>query len=180
MKIFLAGVSCVGKSTIGASLAVRLGHPFYDLDREIEKHFAKPLDHLQAGILTPYSFRKLFSSVLLRKLIDTHANFVIALPPSGLMDCMWAVLKKAERVVIVLRDSPENILSRLTFYDAESRPITKTLTADERARYLKEIKKDITYFGRSFARADLTVDIAGIDVEASAANIEGLLRQSEG
>jgi shikimate kinase len=37
MKVFLAGVSCVGKTAIGTSLAARLGCPFLDLDREIEK-----------------------------------------------------------------------------------------------------------------------------------------------
>ncbi len=180
MKVFLAGVSCVGKSAIGADLAVRLGFPFYDLDAEIEKHFAKPLERLRAEVLTPYTFRKQFACVVLKKLVGTQENAVIALGPSGLMDCLWAIVKQVERVVIVLRDSPENILSRITFYDAQSRPLVKTLSADERAYHLKEIKKDITYFGRSFSRADLTVDIAGLAVAASAAKIEGLLRQAEG
>jgi len=34
MKIFLSGVSCVGKSTIGKILAEQLGHNFFDLDKE--------------------------------------------------------------------------------------------------------------------------------------------------
>ena len=180
MKVFLAGVSCVGKSAIGASLAVRLGYPFYDLDTEIERHFAKPMARLWSEVFTPYAFRKQFSSVVLKKVLAAEPNVVVALPPSGLMDCMWRILKNVERVVVALRDSPQNILARSTFYDADSRPLVKTLSDEERPYHLKEIKKDIAYFGRSFPRADLTVDLDGLDVESSATKIEGLLRQSAG
>jgi shikimate kinase len=38
MRIFLAGVSCVGKTTIGARLADLLECRFFDLDVETE-HF---------------------------------------------------------------------------------------------------------------------------------------------
>jgi shikimate kinase len=39
MRIFLAGVSCVGKTTIGAQLAGLLECGFFDLDIEIERFF---------------------------------------------------------------------------------------------------------------------------------------------
>ena len=53
MKVFLTGVSCVGKTTIGAKLASLLGYPFFDLDKEIETFFGKPLERLQAGGIGP-------------------------------------------------------------------------------------------------------------------------------
>jgi len=37
--------------------------------------------------------------------------------------------------------------------------------------YLKEIKKDITYFRKSYARADFQVDICGLDVAGAAAKV---------
>jgi shikimate kinase len=46
MRVFITGVSCVGKSTIGRKLPAELGYRFFDLDLEIEKHFAKPLESL--------------------------------------------------------------------------------------------------------------------------------------
>ena len=58
MRIFLTGVSCVGKTTIGTKLAVLLGCPFFDLDQEIERFFAMPIEHLQDQFLTMYSFRQ--------------------------------------------------------------------------------------------------------------------------
>ena len=179
MKIFLAGVGCVGKTTIGASLAKRLGCPFHDLGLEIEKHYGRPIPYLKSQALTPYSFRKRFASPVLKKLVQTNENagFVIALPPSGLMDALYGVIKSMDCVVIVLKDSAQNILSRITFYDKDSRLIAKTLTEEERVYYLKEIRKDIKYFGRSFRRADIAADIEGLGVEDSAAKIERLLRE---
>jgi hypothetical protein len=41
--------------------------------------------------------------------------------------------------------------------------------------YLKEIKADISYFKRSYERADLHVTIAGLDLEASAAAVDARL-----
>jgi shikimate kinase len=179
MKLFLAGVGCVGKTAVGACLAGRLGCAFYDLDLEIERYFGKPIQRLRDTTLTPYTFRRKFASIVLAKLIESEQNgsFVMALPPSGLMDCMWRILKQMDRIVVALRDSPENILSRITFYDADSEPLVKTLNDRERLHHLREIRKDAAYFGRSFVRADLMVDINGLDVEASAAKIENLLRE---
>ena len=38
----------------------------------------------------------------------------------------------------------------------------------ELALHLCEIKKDITYFGKSFRHADLQVDISGLDIDEAA------------
>jgi shikimate kinase len=37
MILYLVGISCVGKTTIGAMLAQRLVFSFFDLDLEIQK-----------------------------------------------------------------------------------------------------------------------------------------------
>ena len=66
-----------------------------------------------------------------------------------------------DATIVVLRDTPENILGRITFYDIDSRPAPKSLTARERSLYLREIKRDIAYFSRSYCRAHVSVDIAG-------------------
>jgi shikimate kinase len=119
--------------------------------------------------------------VVLKKLIQSEQqrDFVMALQPSGLMDCMWAILKNVDGVVVALQDSAENILSRITFYDADSRRISKPLSDGEQVLHLREIKKDIGYFGRTFHRAELTVDIGGMGIEGSAAKIEELLRERQ-
>jgi Shikimate kinase len=87
MRVFLTGVSCVGKTTIGAKLAALLDYVFLDLDVEIESYFGTSIERLQRQYLTTYSFRKEASKALKHVLSckDTQ-DCVIVLPPSGLMD----------------------------------------------------------------------------------------------
>src|ERR1700730_10192703 len=167
MRIFLAGVSGVGKTAIGARVAGLLGFPFFDLDIEIERFFGMSIERFRNRHLTPHGFRlarsQAFKHVLSR---EDSCNCVIALPPSGLLGALWKVVSEArDATTVVLRDTPENILRRITFYDIESRPIEKYLTDHEKRLYLREIKGDIAYFDRSFRRADVSVDVSGCSLD---------------
>lgn len=51
----------------------------------------------------------------------------------------------------------------------------KHLTEEEKKYYLKDIKKDVSFFRQSYRRAGLRVDIAGLDAEGAAEKIEALL-----
>jgi hypothetical protein len=50
-------------------------------------------------------------------------------------------------------------------------PDTKTLTEREKNLYLREIKRDITYFGRSFQKAHMSVDITGCNAEEASRKV---------
>lgn len=78
---------------------------------------------------------------------------------------------------MVVEDTAENILERVRFYDIDSKPIDMRLTDEEKRLCLREIKKDITYYRKSYERADLHADISGLDAEASAEKIEALLAE---
>ncbi len=178
MRIFLTGVACVGKTTIGARLAALLGYQFFDLDAEIESFFGTSIECFQERWLTSYSCRKESSKALTHVLSrEVSFNSVIALPPSGLMDNYWRVVKTAKAAIVVLQDEPENILRRITFYDIDSHPINKNLTDREKRLYLREIKKDITYFRRTYQRAHVTVDIAGLGPEDAAHKVKDIVSQ---
>ena len=174
-RIILVGVGCVGKTTIGGLLASRLGYPFFDLDQEIESYFDTTIERMKSRFLTEYSFRK-EASVVLKKILTNNSSCVIACPPSGLRDAYSRVIRKIGAVVVAIEDTPENILERITFYDIDYRLMEKHLTAEEKRYYLKDIKEDIIYFKTSYRRADLHADISGLDAEASAELIEGLLK----
>lgn len=178
MKIFLSGVSCVGKSTIGTILAEQLNHNFFDLDDEIEAFFGTSIEKLQSKFLTQYSFKKHASKALKNLLSKKQSKkCVIALPPSGLMDPYWSLVKKSKGTIVVLKDLPETILKRISFFDIDSRPIQKILTDKEKAYCLSEIKKDAAYFNRSYKRADITVDLEGLGPVECADKLRSALEQ---
>jgi shikimate kinase len=177
MRIFLAGVSCVGKTTIGAHLAGLLECRFFDLDVETERFFETSIERLRNRHLTLHDFRlaasRALKDVLSRKDSD---DCVIALPPSGLMGGYWKVVSGTpDATIVVLRDTPENILKRITFYDIDSRPLQKHLTDRERGFYLREIERDSAYFNRSFRRAHVSVDITGCSAEEASRKLRDAL-----
>jgi shikimate kinase len=163
MRIFLAGVSCVGKTTVGARLAGLLEYRFFDLDVETERFFGTSIERLRNRHLTSHDFRLVASQALKDVLSrEDSCNCVIALPPTGLLGGYWKVVNETrDATIVVLRDTAENILGRITFYDIDSRPIPMNLTNREKGLYLREIKRDIAYFSRSFCRAHMSVDITG-------------------
>jgi shikimate kinase len=156
---FLAGVGCIGKTTVGAKLADLLEYRFFDLDVEIEHFFGTSIERLRNRYLT--SFRVAASQALKHVLSqEDSCNCVIALPPSGLMGAYWKVVNKTlDATIVVLRDAPEHVLERITFYDVDSRPTQRILTDREKSHYLREIRKYITYFGHSFKKAHVSIDI---------------------
>ncbi len=163
MRILIGGVSCVGKTTVGARLADLLTRRFYDLDAEVQLFFGTSIERLQNSHLTSNGFRRDVAKALRHVLSrEESRDCVIALPPSGLMGACGKVVKTMQDTfIIVLVDTPENILKRITFYDIDSREIYKILSEDEKRAYRQEIRKDITYFKRSWTKANLVVDIAG-------------------
>ena len=58
MIIYLVGISCVGKTTIGRLLAEKMNYSFYDLDDEIEKYYQKPIERIQDECLIMNEYRE--------------------------------------------------------------------------------------------------------------------------
>lgn len=179
MRIFLSGVSCVGKTTISEKLAVPLDYHFFDLDKEIEKFFGTSIERFRNRFWNINSYRKEASKALMNILAQEESrNCVIALSPSGLMDYFWKVVKKAEGIVIVIEDDPKNILERVQFYDIDSQPINQYLTEEMKKLCLREIKKDITYYRKSFQRADFCINIAGLGSDGAAAMAKRQIKEA--
>jgi len=172
VRILITGVSDVGKSTIGKIVAERIGVTFFDLDDEIEAFFGMTIERLQNKYLTMYSYREEAAKALTHLLKRPESkDCVIALPPSGLMGGFLRIVKKSSGTIIALIDKPENLLKRITFYDIDSNLIEKNLTNDEKKWYRSEIKKDITYFGKTYDRAHLKIDISGLTIEQSVGKV---------
>ncbi len=173
MRIFLTGVGSIGKTTVGKELAALLAVKFFDLDHEIETFFGTSIERLQNKFLTIHSYRNEAAKALVHLLNrPASQNSVIALPPSGLMGGYLRAIKKSGGITVALTDRPVNIVERITFYDIDSKLIEKDLTTEEKRLYLREIKKDITYFRKTYERADLRVDISDLDPQQAARRVE--------
>lgn len=64
MILYLVGMSCVGKTTIGKMLSEKIGYSFFDLDEEIQNYYEKPIERIQDECLTMNGYRKIASVVL--------------------------------------------------------------------------------------------------------------------
>jgi len=165
MIIYLVGVSCVGKTTIGKMLSDKLGYSFFDLDKETEKYYQKPIERIQDEFITMDEFRDK-ASVVLDYILSKNIDSVISGTPAGLKFSYLQIYKKhakkREIISIHIKDEPENILKRLTFYDKDSKPIKIILDESKKKRYFREITKDYNYFKDSYKRADIQLDINGL------------------
>jgi len=176
MRIFLVGVSCVGKTSIGSILAKLLNCRFFDFDEEVEKFFGTPIECLQNRFENMELFRQEASKALQNILVHKEAkNAVIALPPSGLRNPYWEAVSKEDATIIHLEDDAMNILKRIDFFDKDSNLIIKKLSEKEKIYYLSEIKKDIIYYKKSYKKATFTISIRGLDVGGAAAKIKNKL-----
>lgn len=167
MIIYLVGMSCVGKTTIGKMLAKKIGFTFYDLDEEIEKFYNKPIERIQDDFLTMNGYRKK-ASVVLDKLFSKNIDSVISGTPSGLKFSYLQVYKKhkgKDLRSVLINDSFENVLDRLSFYDKDSNPIIEDLDDSMKQRYLREIKANYNYFKDSYKLADFKVNINNVRLE---------------
>ncbi len=167
MKIYLVGISCVGKTTIGRLLANYLDFSFYDLDDEVQKYYQKPIEILQNECFTMNKYRQK-ASVVLDRLLKIQDNSVISGTPSGLRDSYLQIYKKHKKEIDIISvniiDTPENILDRLTFYDVNSKLLDIELDDNEKKKYLKEIIGDLNYFKKSLSRAELQISIENISL----------------
>ena len=168
MKIYIVGISCVGKTTIGSLLADNLNYTFYDLDEEVERFYQKPIEQIQNECYSIIGFRQK-ASIVLDNLFTTDENSVIAGTIAGLKDSYFKIYQKHKKrkdlISIHIIDDPENVLNRLTFYDADSKMYEKAMDDKMRKMYLKEIVADWKYFQKSLNLADLQVSIKNVPLD---------------
>jgi len=167
MRIILVGVSCVGKSTLGKLLAEKWGYKFFDFDFEVERRMGEHISSIKnrtLAFINEHSYREEVKHILRDILMDNKEDIVIAMPPSGLFGSYNAIIKKHPDVLtIALHDEAKNIVERLIFFDDETKPIHNVVNENNKYRYYQEVKKDITYFGKTYKKAKLQFNINGMN-----------------
>ncbi|MGB0620974.1 MAG: shikimate kinase [Myxococcota bacterium] len=149
--IFLVGMMGAGKSTIGPSLAARLGRDFVDTDQEVERVAEATIADLferegEAG------FRKRE-----RAAIETarQAGAVVALGGGAIVQPGAADHLVESGLVVWLEADPDTILARIG--DASTRPLLAGLDpAGQRARLEGLLADRKPYYARASIRVDAT------------------------
>jgi shikimate kinase len=155
MSIVLLGLPGVGKTTVGAEVALRLGWPFLDFDVEIERRAGMTIAALFAAHGEAH-FRMLEAA-----LTDEVAGRVgMVLAPGG----GWAVqpglmdrLRPAARLVY-LKASPAVVVARMGASRA-ARPLLRD------AEPVAALERLLVARGPAYARADAVVDTELLDRE---------------
>ena len=168
MIIYLVGMACVGKTTIGRMLAEEIGFTFFDLDAMTEEFYQKPIERIHDECLTIYGYTQK-ASIVLDSIFSKNIDSVVSGTPAGLQFSCLHVYKRHKKdkalYSIHLYDSFENVLNRLTFYDKDSQPISEPMNEAKRKGYLREIRADYRYFESSYKRADLQIDIEHLKLQ---------------
>lgn len=151
MNLLLFGVSNVGKATTGQLLASKLGYKFYDMDEEVKSYLHITREEF-VNTVWPYERDKIRGEIL-GKLILWQEDKVIAVTAMYYSRWFSKYLLRDDVTAIELQDSPENIFSRLVFSDENDQVYKDDEYRDAHAAYyLREIKKDITYYRKAFSK----------------------------
>lgn len=117
--LILVGLPGVGKTTVGAGAAERLGRPFLDFDTEIERREGLSVAEIFATKGERY-FRKL-ERLLTNELV--HEPAAVVTPGGGWITNRGVVaLVRPIASIIYLRARPETVLQRMGA-SVESRPL---------------------------------------------------------
>lgn len=155
-SIALVGLRGAGKSTVGARVAEELGMRFVELDREIERAAALPLDQIFEIHGEAY-YRRLEREVLMR-VLSSGKRAVIATGGGIVTDPeSWRRLKQKTKT-IWLRAAPEAHYQRV-MAQGDLRPMKNRPSAMAELRALLAARAPL------YAEAERTIDTTKLDVD---------------
>lgn len=148
MRIYLTGFMGCGKTTVGRTLARRLGVPFVDLDHEIERRAGMTVRRIFEGQGEP-AFRQMEAEALRGTL--ALPDVVVAMGGGTMTFEANARFAAANGLTVWLNPSFATIASRIGGRGKADRPLFKD-GSQALALYRERLP--------AYRRADLTVDVA--------------------
>jgi XRE family aerobic/anaerobic benzoate catabolism transcriptional regulator len=127
-RIALLGLRGGGKSTLGRLLAERLGVPFIELDREIERHSGAPLSEI-FDMFGQETFRRAEREAL-DEVLRRHPEFVVATGGSIVTEPGTLELLLSSCFTIWVRAEPDEHMKRV-MAQGDMRPMAKNARAME-------------------------------------------------
>jgi XRE family aerobic/anaerobic benzoate catabolism transcriptional regulator len=156
-RIALVGLRGAGKTTLGSGLAARLGCPFIELDKLIERDHGAGAPML-FEVYGQATFRR-YEREALEKVVAAHESAVIA-PAGGIVaDEDSFALLRATTHVVWLKASPAEHMRRV-MEQGDFRPMGKSREAMKDLIAIMEAREP------EYGRAHATLDTSGRGVEA--------------
>lgn len=165
--IALIGLRGAGKSTLGRILAPQIGWSFVELNKEIERDNGLSVAEIIA-LYGQEGFRRLEQAAL-SQLLARPGPVVLATGGGIVSEPLTFDLVLSSFHTIWLRAAPEEHMVRVRL-QGDLRPM-----ADDRSA-MAELRNILKSREPLYARADATVDTAGLSVEAAAARLIDTVR----
>jgi XRE family aerobic/anaerobic benzoate catabolism transcriptional regulator len=157
-RISLIGLRGAGKSSLGKALGERLGYPFFEMSKEVEKRYGGSIA-VMMEINGPAVLRR-YEAAVLEDILSNHDAAVIAAPgaivSSGtlyeqLLQSSWAIWLEA---------TPEDHMQRV-MAQGDLRPMAGNRAA------MSDLKNILAAREVEYARADARVDTSAQDFAAT-------------
>jgi XRE family aerobic/anaerobic benzoate catabolism transcriptional regulator len=151
-RIALVGLRGAGKSTLGARLAERLGVPFIELNREIERVAGCDVHEIH-NLLGPAAYRRYERRALEETLVH-HPDAVIATPGGIVSDPATFNLLLAHCRTVWLRAAAEDHMQRVVA-QGDLRPMAGNREA------MEDLKRILSGRAAFYGKADATLETSG-------------------
>jgi XRE family aerobic/anaerobic benzoate catabolism transcriptional regulator len=161
-RIALVGLRGAGKSSLGARLAVELGMPFIELDREIEREAGTTLSELFA-MYGQEGYRR-FERRALERVLAENNRCVLATGGGLVTEAETYSRLLAACFTVWLKAAPEEHMARVVA-QGDMRPIHGHAAAMDDLKQLLIQRKHL------YAQADVSVDTAGRTLRQSLAEL---------
>jgi shikimate kinase len=159
MNIFLIGFRCSGKTSVGRSLAMRLGRPFLDADSELVKEQELNISEIvnKQGWNV---FREIESDIIKRFCeLDDH---VVATGGGAVLNELNVKLMKRSGKLVWLKAKPETIKERI-LQDKKTKDFRPPLTSKGSVDEVQETLQNRNPFYEKAMDFDVDTDNIGID-----------------
>ena len=165
-RIALIGLRGGGKSTIGRLLAERLGTPFFELDREVERRSGATLSEI-FDMFGQETFRRAEREAL-DDILRQHQNFVMATSGSIVTEPGTLELLLASCLTVWVKAEPDEHMQRV-MSQGDMRPMAKS------ARAMQDLMSILRSREPLYAKAEVALSTSGKTPEQNVAELLNLI-----
>jgi benzoyl-CoA-dihydrodiol lyase len=165
-RIALIGLRGAGKSSLGEAAAAKLGMPFVELDREIERESGMSLAELFDLYGQP-AYRR-HERRCLESVIRNHERAIIAAGGSLVSEPGTFELLLSACFTVWVKASPEEHMNRV-IAQGDMRPMADNVEA------MDDLRKILATRTKLYGRADVVIDTSGRSVKDSVSQLVALV-----